>query len=378
MEVDITSRGSWTASIKLFDNQGDRLEKILIAAGKDRDIDFQWGWDDPVVSFQRKFLGSVTQYVPEFMPHGVLLNLEVVGRSAFQQVIDRKIRSFEEGMTISDIVRAIAGDRGWTSVIEDSEGTSEQPFSSKGESDLSFIINTLLPHAVNANGSDFKARFDENDVFHFHSPGFQGSTPLNQHTYRFTSDVSGDVISFVPQDSQLFGTLYGGGNSLYSSPNSAMGGQEEQKTDQGTGLSGIGTPAAVDASSQIDMGDGVHSYNNITARDSAEVERLTKARFADMRRYAFNAHLRVHGTHRARAFDYINVDYTKTDGTTHYLSGNFQAFRIKHVVGVGIGWTTEFELYRQGIEQLPGTRPITVSQAITPSGSDNDGLTIST
>jgi len=376
MEVEIVSGGAWTAQLRLFDDQGDRLEKIIIAAGKDRDINFKWGWDDPNSSFQREFVGSVMQYMPEFMPHGVLLNLEIVSRSAFRQIIDKKIRSFAEGQTISDIVRAIAADRGWTVVIEDTDGASEQPFSSKGESDFSFIKSTLLPHAVNANGSDFVCRFDEGDTFHFHSPGYQGGTPLNQHTYRYTRDSSGDVIAFIPQDNQLFGVLFGGGNSLYSSPNSGTGGQEEQKTSQGTGLAGAGAPAAADSASQIDMGAGVHSYNNIMARDALEVERLTRARYAEMRRYAFKANLRVHGTHRALVHDFINVDYTKQDGTPHYLSGNFQVFKIKHTIGVGLGWTTEFQLLREGTEQLPGTTPLAVSQTVTPSGSGSGEVTV--
>jgi hypothetical protein len=378
LEVEIVSGGAWKAQIRLFDHEGDRLEKLIIAAGKDRDIDFQWGWDDPNQSFQRQFSGAVTQYLPEFMPHGVLLNLEVIARSAFQQVIDKKIRSFEEGLTISDIVRKIVEDRGWESVIEDSDGKSEQPFSTKGESDLNFITKTLLPHAVNANGADFIARFDESDIFHFHSPTYQGGGPLTQHNYRYARDISGDVIAFIPKDTQLFGTLFGAGNSVYTSPNSNVGGQEEQQTEQGSGLAGVGAPAVEDASSQADFGEGIHSYNNITARDPLEVERLTRARYAKLRREAFNANLRVHGTHRARVHDYANVDYTKPDGTPHYLSGNFQIFKIKHVIGVGIGWTTEFEMFRQGTEQLPGTKPIAVSETITPSGSSEGEVTIST
>ena len=378
LEVEIVAGGAWTAQMRLFDHEGDRLERIVIAAGKDRDIDFQWGWDDPNNSFQRVFNGSIVNYEPEFMPHGVLLNMNIIARAAFQQVIDKRIRSFEEGLAISDIVQKIADDRGWTSVIEPTDGKSEQPFNTKGESDFNFITKTLLPHAVNSNGADYIARFDETNVFHFHSPGYQGGDPLTQHSYRYARDISGDVIAFIPKDTQLFGTLFGGGNSLYSSPNSNLGGQEEQKTDQATGLGGVGVPTAVDASSQADFGDGVHSYNNVTARDPKEVERLTRARYAKMRRQAFNANLRVHGTHRVRALDYINVDYTLRNGTPHYLSGNFQTFKIKHVVGTGIGWTTEFEMFRQGIEQLPGTKSVVSSQTITPVGGDPGNVTIST
>ena len=58
MEVEIISGGAWRAQIRLFDHQGDRLEKIIIAAGKDRDINFQWGWDDQRVHAARHLVES--------------------------------------------------------------------------------------------------------------------------------------------------------------------------------------------------------------------------------------------------------------------------------------------------------------------------------
>ena len=372
MEVEIVSGGAWTAKMKLFDDQGDRLEKLVIAAGKDRDIDFQWGWSDANNSFQREFAGSIMHYVPEFMPHGTVLNFEICARSAFKQVIDKKIRSFAEGKLVSDIVQEIADDRGWNTVIETTEGNVLQPFNSKGESDFKFIRDILQPQAVNSNGADFLCYFDPDDVFHFHSPSYTGDgQTLVQHNYRYARDSSGDVIAFIPQDNQLFGALYGGGNSLFSSPVSAEGGTAEQEGTQGG--TGGGAPAAVDAAAQASLGDGVHAYLNIVARDGPEVERLTRARAAEFRRYAFKANLRVHGTHRVNVGHYVNVDYTKTDGTPHYLSGNFQVFKTKHTLGVGLGWTTEFEMLREAVEGLPGTTPITATSTVQPTPAGNEG-----
>lgn len=376
-EVDVVAGGAWTAKLKLFDDQSDRLEKLIIAAGVDRDINLRWGWSDRNNNFQREFFGSIMHYVPEIMPHGVVLNMEVTARSAFKQVLDKRIRSFKEGRLVSEMVQEIADDRGWETLIEPTVGNMEQPFNSKGESDFMFIRNMLQPHAVNSNGSDFICYFDETDVFHFHAPTFVGGgRVLTQHDYRFAHDISGDVISFIPQDNQLFGVLFGGGNSLYSSPLSATGGQAEQQTAQGS--AGSGAPTVIDASAQASLGDGVHSYNNIVARDLAEVNRLAQARSSEYRRYAFKASLRVHGTHRARVGHYINVDYTKTDGTLHYLSGNFQVFKIRHQQGVGLGWTTEFELLREGIESLPGTTPLVATSTVNPlPGADMSDVTIS-
>jgi hypothetical protein len=370
MEVENVAGGAWTSRIKLFDDQGDRLEQFIVAAGSSRDLNFQFGWSDVNNSFQRPYIGSIMHYVPEFMPHGVVLNLEVIARSAFMQVVDRKIRSFPEGRPVSNVVRDIANERGWTAIIEDTAGEVETPWNSKGESDFRFIRDQLLPQAVNAQGSYYLCYFDEGDTFHFHSPDFAEAT---QHSYRIFRDISGDVLMFSPQDTQLFGALFGGGNSLYSSPVSAQGGQAQSLTTAGGGPTGSGAPALPDASAKIDLGNGIHSYNNIVARDPKEVERLTQARYAEYREHAFKATLRVHGTHRIRVSHFIDVEYTKTDGTPHYLSGNFRVFKVRHNVDIGQGWVTEFEMLRAGIGSLPGTTPLAATQTITPRPASGEG-----
>lgn len=376
-EVELSPGGAWIGTIKLWDAEGDTLEKIVIAAGKSRDVELEFGWDDPVNNFRRKFIGAVTNYVPEIRAEGTLLNVEVVSRSVLGQVIDKRIRSFPEGRTCSEIVQAIADERGWQSIIEPTVAKLQTPFSSKGESDLNFIREQIRPQAVNQSGvGGYLFYFDESDVMHFHTPSFQDNV---LHTYNYTRDSAGDVMSFIPQDNQLFGALYGGGNSLYGSPTSLLGETATQQANQGTGIEGgiAGSPVVQDQAAQLNLGEGTHSYVNLVARDPEEVQRLTKARYDEYRRFSFKASLRLMGTHRIRLTHFVQVNYTKQDGTLHYLSGTFQVFKIKHFVGVGEGWTTELEMLREGIPNEEGTIPIAgVGTVSTEQGGDPDTVEI--
>lgn len=111
---------------------------------------------------------------------------------------------------------------------------------------------------------------------------------------------------------------------------------------------------------------------NIVARNPEEVERVAAARFDDYRRIAFQANLNVRGTHRVRLTDFIRVEVLKPSGELHYLSGQFQVFKIKHTFGAGSSWTTEFEMVRGGIQQVPGTEPVVASPTVSPGVAGNN------
>lgn len=368
--VEHVPGGSWTAEIVLFDKDGDNLERVIIAAGQERNINFQWGWDDPNQDEQRRYEGAILHYLPEFLPHGIALTLQVVSRSVCEAILDRKVRSFQEGMTASEIVEFIANDNGWTTsdeqgrpTIEATDPPLEQPFSSSGESDVKFIRDQMVKQAVSAGTGEggYLFYFDETNAIHFRTPSFLG--PVT-HTYRYARDASGEVKRFSPQDNSVFGAMMGGGNSLFSAAASNPGGTAETQTTLSGGVDNEGAPSPIDAAAKLDLGEGVHSYVHLHARDPEETKRLAKVRYDEFRRVAFQANLTVHGTHRVRMSDLVRVEYLKADGTAHYLSGNFQVFKLKHSAGIGQDWETEFEMLRPAIEQLPGTSVITSSQTI--------------
>ena len=381
--IELVTAGSWTATITLFDPSFDDLELAILAAEADRNIELRFGWDDPIDPLIRTFKGWITRYRPEFQPHGTSLTLEVMARSLGPTVVDKTVRSYKEGMRASEIVQAIAEEQGWSTsdlagnvTIEPTEPPLETPFNTKGESAFNFLRDQILKQAKSANGgSDYRLFFDEEGALHFHTSTFI-SAPT--HLYRYARDMSGDVISFAPADMSLFGVLSGGGNARYSSSVSAQGGTAEVQSSATGGVNGEGGVTSVDSAAKRNRGDGIHSFVNLFSRHPAEVERIARSRHEHYRRFAYQAELTVRGTHRVRPLDYVRAEVIKGNGELHYLSGNFQVFKVKHSVSVGEAWETSYEMLREGIGQQDGTEPIVASETVNPqaAGDQSDSVNI--
>lgn len=375
MSIELVTTGAWTGTITLFDPTFDELELAIIAAERDRNVDFEFGWDDPVDGLRRAFKGWITRYRPNFEPNGTTLTLEVMARSLGPTIVDKRVRSYKEGLRASEIVRAIAEEEGWSTsdllgndTIETTEPPLETPFNTKGESAFNFIRDQLLKQARSPNGgSDFRLFFDEEGALHFHTSNYIVSST---HLYRYARDMSGDVISFTPADMSLFGVLSGGGNTRYTSPVSAQGGTAEIHSTATGGVNSEGAVTAVDAAAKPNLGDGIHSVVNLVTRHPAEAERIARARYEHYRRFAYQAEMSVHGTHRIRVLDYIRAEVLKANGELHYLSGNFQVFKVKHEVSSS-GWETSFEMMREGISAQDGTEPNVASRSVDPPLADD-------
>lgn len=381
LAVELVTNGSWTAQLTLFDPTGDALESLILAQAANRNIDVTFGWEDQESAW-RRLSGYTLQYQPTFEPAGTTLVLEIVARSIGAALLNKKIRSFPDGTRASDIVLAIAADNGWRTsdlkgrlTVERTEPPLENPCNTSGESDMKFIADMLVPQAVNAQGiGGFRAFFDEEGAYHFHTPNFLPGAIKN---YRFGHDISGEVLSFAPQDTAIFGVLNGGGNSRFTSAASLEGGTSEAKSSITSAFGSTGQPQIQDASAKTGLGSGLHSVVNFNVRHTAENERRARHLHALYSAYQVQGALSVIGTHDVRIVDYIDFAYIKRDGTQHYLSGSYQVFKINHNVEGG-GWTTEFTVLRTGIAPQPGTDPLVASSTVSPSefGGGDDSVSI--
>ena len=124
-----------------------------------------------------------------------------------------------------------------------------------------------------------------------------------------------------------------------------------------------------DAAARPTFGTGVNAYVNMHTRTPDELVRAARARFDTYRRYSYPASATRHGSHAVALTDYINIEYTLLDGRQHYLSGQFQVFKVRHRLGIGEVWTTEYELLRTGTESLPGMEAITTQRTVAPAAA---------
>ncbi len=379
IEIEASIGSTYTGSITLFDPEGEFLENLFIAAGRDRSIRFRWNWDRYGIDNAPTFEGSIITYTPTFQPQGIQLVLNILATPVLPCVLDKRSRSFQAGSLISDIVQAIADERSWPTVdirgnqtIEPTGESIDQPFSTTDESDMRFIQEQLRPQAVNAQGQGgYVFYFDQYGVLHFHTRTF---LPPLIRTYTFARDVSGEVISFSPTDNSVIASMFGATNVAFrgqSSLNATPVGADGTATE---GLDQQPEVAEETSTAVPDYGDGLHAAVNIMSRDNGELERMAKDRREKARNSVMTGELVVLGTHDVGLLEYVEVIVLRKDGTQHYLSGRYQLQKMRHQVDSS-GWQTSFDVVRTGLTpNTPGTEALENVVTISPSPTGTTGL----
>lgn len=356
INIELVDSASWKGSIVLFDQQGQTLEDLIIAAQPERRILFRWGWDDGRGGIERYPLyeGHITIPKPEFTHEGVSLTLELVSHSVLDALLDKQSRSFPEGVfTISEIFELLAEKRGWktedrdgNNTVELTKGIIEKPLSQINESDIRFIKTKLVPEAVNQKGrGDYRFFFDPDGVVHFHTPDFIRRELAA--TYRVFRDSGGEVVRFSPKDDTFYMALRGAHDADYTSIDSLAGVQTARRTSGTDGIEGASQAVNDDAALLTNLRGETKAKIQVIARTERELLRKMTARFDRLRDFAYTAELEVRGTHQIQTLDRINVEWLRQDGQLHYLSGKFQVHGVQHVVDPG-GWRTTFQLQRKG------------------------------
>jgi phage protein D len=378
LEIDLVTSGSWTATLGLWDTDTDYLDSLIFNAGGGSPVDITFGYVDDS-STHTLLQGDIIKATPEFTPEGTGLTLDLVARSVVRTVLNKRDYSFPEGSTVSTIVRQIAETEGWTTSDESGAGTIEEtsppltePLMATGESAMKFIKEQLLPLATNASGSGgFCAFFDRRGSFHFHSPNF-----LNPKSTRFifARGNQGQVISFAPADTEIFAALIGGSSGSHASVDSRSGTTTETETTQENAEAG--TPAGSSYNQELPEEPEAVAYRSaVISRSQEESEARATALHDSARRMPYTAELEVHGTNKVEALDYVNIDYFKTNGQRHYLSGQFQVIKISHDFGDS-GWHTKFELSRTGVGAEEGAVARGGSGGWFSTGNEGEGSTV--
>lgn len=370
LDVEAVSDGAWTGTLTLYDKDGEFLEDLLIGAGIDRYVRVRFNWQDDGLDRAPIYQGLVAVPQHVFLPDGIILNLELTAQPVIEAVADRRPRAFREGLTISEMVRAIASDRGWavtdyfgTPTIEDTVDPMTEPFSAVGESDVAFIKNQLRKQAVNADGvGGYRFYFDPQGACHFHTDNFIRPR-VKRYVYSRASD--GEIIMFSPSETSYLAQIGGAGNAQFRSAASLPGSQVAKESSVESGLADGGQNVEATSTAVPDIGDGVSAILNITARDVEELERVANDRRTRMSQMHITAEMDVLGTHDVRVMDYVEVLYLKGNGRPHYLSGRYKITKHRHRVD-NTGWRTTFSLSREGVLPQPGTVSRTGVRTVNP------------
>lgn len=370
IEVELTSQGSWKGKIDLFDAVGDYLESLVLSAGSGRLVDFRFGWDNGSINELPQFTGSILQYHPKFTVEGIALEIEVISDSVLTAVMDKVPRNFPANMTATEIFLKIAKARGWQTDAEPSDGRLSE-FTTRGESDVKFIVDQLLPQAKNSRGESFRFFFDVNDIAHFHS--FMRSDEPHYKLaaeYIFAHDANGEVISFEPSDNVFQALMMGGGTGEFVAANSNSGTSAREPATDKAGVKGTQITSPSDATARPPTPPTNHFRTLVPSRDPDELRRRAQVIWSNWSRVAFTADLVVRGTHAVEPFDFISVRYVKKSGEDHYMSGTFLVLNVSHSFGTS-GWTTSMKLARDGMKVVAGADRLDVQTSAQATADAN-------
>lgn len=356
-QIESSVRAAFSGTVTLFD-QGDTLENLLLTSGLERRVRLRWNWESKGLTNAPNIYAYIAQYTPTFTPEGITFSFDLVPTAMPYVDADKRSRAYPEGRKVSDIVREIASERGWSTTdksgrntVEETDAPMQQPFSSTDETDFKFL-HSLLPLAVNLSGvGGYFMFFDLFGVFHFHTESYF-SAELRSKDYIFGKDGAGEVISFTPSDTSAMALAAGAGNVTIRSQ-SSLDGTQTAKT--GTVTGGLDRePDMIEASSGSlpDHGSNVQSIINIMSRDATELGNVAKFYRSRASGVAVLGEIQVVGTHELQLFDYCNIQYIRRNGQPHYMSGKYQVVRIDHAYNGG-AWTTTFGVRRFGFAATP-------------------------
>lgn len=376
-QVEVTSRGSWKASLVLFDRTGDFILRLVSTTGFGRLVNLRWGWDDGRgIDVYPEYQGQWTTFQPEFTAEGTRITFEILPVEARDQAVDKIARRFPAGAQISEIVRFIADQREWLTTDDNGRDTIQVTRNARltrpliqdaRETDFKFILKQLVPLAVadDKEGGPFYFYLDTYDVVHFHQERFLPD--IERVLYRFGQDAMGSVIEFSPSDLRFVAALVGGGTTVFRGLDSLAGTRLRLASTDLGGLPNVRervdkggeflTPLFSRAQAERPTSP-ISTVQYIVARSKADFEQQAQTRFAAWRRMAYPAVLTVRGTHGVVPLTIVRVEYLTSDQQTpHFLSGDFLVQTIEHEVGSS-GWQTRFTLYRTGVAFTPSAQPI--------------------
>jgi hypothetical protein len=369
------NNAAWSAELSLFDQGSEALEDIIIAYGNSNNtvVRLRWAWDGPNGMIGAPtFVGQVMNYQLNVSIEGTGIGMELCEATLAPMFTDKKDRSWPAGTSITEIVRSIAAERGWTvndvnsgvPTIQPSTSVTSDGLCMSGEDDAQFINAFLAPYALDGNGrGGYQLRQGVNGVVWFCNRYFVSGDLAA--VYRFGRDAMGEVINFSPSDMSVFAALMTSGNVQYVSTLSDRGVFASTTTSYIKGVPGVDTTVIAHGGYRQNLGSASHGRVLMMERILEDSHARAASQYELMSTIAYDAELVVRGTHAIDVMDYVQVDYLKRDGTPHYLSGVFQVFAMKHSV-TAAGWTTTMTIRRTGVNQVAGLTQIPASTTISP------------
>ena len=280
---------------------------------------------DPVLSFRIGFGTAQNTYWLPWQTHLITLSyakFEGIGNAAGHRLVihsentltrlRRSKRVLTRKGTLSAMAAAIAQAAGMESVVEETDGSFMlvQSFTD----DVTFLLQRVLPRAVNKNGNAGYLCFVRDNVLHFHTMDYQ--TTAKQVDYY--SDLGVDFeASDLSQSPALWQSGISGVNVIAQDP--ATGDAKQVPSD----------PTKV-----TKLADGIYSFANVAGGNAnllyhlgynpvVELNALAQSAYQRSRRQTFKSLLTLQKIISIRHGDLLNVSVAQQDYKSSTAAGSY-------------------------------------------------------
>jgi len=300
------------------------LESVKQAmSSADPVMDFRLGFGSPqqtywlpwqrhiIVKYYAKFEGIATAagHLLVFQTANNLVRLE---RS--NKVVSRK-------GAISEIVKAIAEENKMESVVEPTEGKFMlyQSF----VDDTRFILDRLLPRAINTKGRGGYYFFIRDNVIHFHTPDYQ-STARQMNYY----DVFGTELAIHDdsQDPALWDSGLAGIRVIAHDPYTGQTQEVASKPDKALRLAD-----SIYQFSSVNNGQWNIPYH-LSFNPPSETDAIAQYRYQTARQHTFRCVTTLSKTISVRHGDLLNLIVTQQSDRASSYGGYYYVTTAAHVV----------------------------------------------
>lgn len=359
-EVDIT----------LFDQEFMYLEKFVVG-GTGRGY-LQYGWYNGPLTKLREFI--VMSYQPEFLAHGLRLNLKLSDKQVVNNV-EQWNRSFPPALgtkypvRISDIVKSIMKEDGFskfdiepTTPLKENPETNDVEFRQTGVNNWHFITVSLCPKAKSASTGQTGYRFTVTDDTVIFKPLPQ--SPEYKREYIFARDQYGTVKSWAPQINGMVFLAQGGGELVCAGYDPATKKPIYRVVDLESA-----TKLKI-ANKTIDKKVKAHTgrHASLPFNSLAKVDAWAENKYTRARESVVTARLEVLGDPKLFPLDYVKVTALLTDGSPHYTSGGYYVNEVVNTITPG-SFTTEMMLISDGTGLGDKNKGIPVDDSNADDGS---------
>jgi hypothetical protein len=223
--------------------------------------------------------------------------------------------------TVADIVKAIAGENGLESVVEDTDGKFilYQSFID----DTRFIRNRLLPRAINRKGRGGYYFFILDNVLHFHTPDYQSNARQMNYYDVFGTELAMNDLS---QDPNLWDSGVAGIRVVAHDPFTG----QTQEVDS-------------DPEKAMRLADSIYQFQSVpngawntpyhlSANPPIEADAIAQFGYQRSRQQVFKTNVTVDKTISIRHGDLLNLSIAQQNSVASSHSGYYYVTSTAHIV----------------------------------------------